>query len=154
MCRTNRPRCHHCKAEHTASYKGCPAFKKEKEALKLKNQSKTTIHYARKIVEKQGIPEPYRQRSYSQATQSSQSTTSTAGETTYRNAVRHSVPVRPSSGARSRYSALPPIEGAQLGPRRRENQNRIRNIQEIESEDIENRRNSENSTKKQIKKNP
>ena len=59
--------------------------------------------------------------------------------------------MRPSSGARSKHSALSPIGGAQWGPRRRDNQNQIRNVQETESEDIENRRNSENSTKKHIK---
>ena len=59
--------------------------------------------------------------------------------------------MRPSSGARSKHSALSPIGGAQWGPRRRDNQNQIRNVQETESEDIENRRNGENSTKKHIK---
>ena len=52
ICRTRRPRCINCRGEHAASYRGCPAFKKERLAQNLKLSSKINIHDARREVKK------------------------------------------------------------------------------------------------------
>ena len=50
-CRTRRPRCYNCRGEHTASYRGCPAYKREKLAQTIKVDQKKNIHEARKITD-------------------------------------------------------------------------------------------------------
>ena len=55
-CQTRRPRCSNCRGPHPASYRGCIAYKSEKEALRMKHQTRINIHDARKIVKEDNYP--------------------------------------------------------------------------------------------------
>ena len=51
-CRVTRPRCYNCKEEHTSSYKGCIAYRREKIAQQVKLDQRLNIHESRKMTDK------------------------------------------------------------------------------------------------------
>ena len=113
-CNTDRAKCHNCKLNHTASYRGCDKYKKEKAALKLKHEGKTTIHYARKIVAEQ--------TKYPDTTRRSHPTTEHTNETTYASTLSQ----RRSREAPDQHprQAIPPIEGQRWAAQEYEPQDR------------------------------
>ncbi|CAL4064395.1 unnamed protein product, partial [Meganyctiphanes norvegica] len=154
QCRRNTPRCYHCKEEHPSSYKGCPRYKKEKAALKLKYEAKIDIHYARKIITAQGNLNPQRPRSYSQSSQSSQETTQSAQTpnavgTSYRDAAIK----RRAQENRPKFNNPAPISGTPWGELRRKNISQTEGGRTNRNEERENRRRNQNTrTERQILK--
>ena len=120
-CTTRRPRCYHCKLDHPASYKGCTKYKQEKEALRLKNQNRTSIHYARKTVAEE-------QRTRRQQPQPSPIT---AGAASYANSLR--MESTRGKSTRPPSQVVAPVEGRRWGPRARRGIPQSRRYNETDS---------------------
>ena len=61
-CGTRRVRCANCEGDHPASYRGCVAFLREKEAMRIRGKEKTPLHNARRLASAKEFPHLQRAR--------------------------------------------------------------------------------------------
>ena len=131
----------------------------------MKNESKVSIHYARRQIGEQQFPHLTRQRQRSESLSSQESISSqeTRASQPLPPPQRNRAEVRPSyrdaAGSsdtgpqrqRTRENHLPPIAGTPWGPRIRKDRTHRRHHQREEHDDREDRRNERNTNKKDIK---